>query len=378
MTNDQYRALGAYIFAGGFTLGVSKHFKVLAHFEDGEFGVETSKANFPDLPIFTDPAQWPVDAYAGQVDFVYGNPPCAPWSISASVPQRNRTWEQKDKYKNDSNTMCVYRMFGLLPAIRPRVWAWESVQRAFVAGRPVVDELTRKALANGYSASYVLFNNADVGAPQNRRRFFCVFHDVSIDWRYPKTPWPTVRQVIGHLPPPDPADMHRATQIHLDAWQHARPGEVLIRAWERVTPKPWPKNARGHVKGRPGFSQRRLAWDETAPVHIGNAHLYHPDEPRLLSLTEAKLLGGYPADYQLRTSSLGRYRELFKAVLPPVGEWLAENVKRAVAEGRREHGKIHIVDLEGKGYGQGKGADAEMEAASAYAMPDLFDGEGLD
>ena len=28
------KALGTYIFAGGFTLGVKKHFDVLAHFED--------------------------------------------------------------------------------------------------------------------------------------------------------------------------------------------------------------------------------------------------------------------------------------------------------------------------------------------------------
>ena len=27
------KALGSYIFAGGFTLGVSKHFDVEAHFE---------------------------------------------------------------------------------------------------------------------------------------------------------------------------------------------------------------------------------------------------------------------------------------------------------------------------------------------------------
>ena len=31
--NDKKHGLGTYIFAGGFTLGVSKHFDVEAHFE---------------------------------------------------------------------------------------------------------------------------------------------------------------------------------------------------------------------------------------------------------------------------------------------------------------------------------------------------------
>ena len=47
------KALGTYIFAGGFTLGVKKHFDVLAHFEDKPgLYKKTVKANFPDLPIY--------------------------------------------------------------------------------------------------------------------------------------------------------------------------------------------------------------------------------------------------------------------------------------------------------------------------------------
>jgi hypothetical protein len=43
------KALGTYIFAGGFTIGVSKHFNVLAHFEmkPGLYK-KTFQANFPD------------------------------------------------------------------------------------------------------------------------------------------------------------------------------------------------------------------------------------------------------------------------------------------------------------------------------------------
>ena len=47
------KALGTYIFAGGFTLGVKKHFDVLAHFEEKPgLYKKTAKANFPNLPIY--------------------------------------------------------------------------------------------------------------------------------------------------------------------------------------------------------------------------------------------------------------------------------------------------------------------------------------
>ena len=40
------KAIGSHIFAGGFTLGVEKHFDVLAHFEgDGAYGADTFALN---------------------------------------------------------------------------------------------------------------------------------------------------------------------------------------------------------------------------------------------------------------------------------------------------------------------------------------------
>jgi len=54
------KALGAYIFAGGFTLGVSKHFDVEAHFEmkPGLYK-KTFLANFPKIPVFEGENDWP-------------------------------------------------------------------------------------------------------------------------------------------------------------------------------------------------------------------------------------------------------------------------------------------------------------------------------
>jgi len=45
----RFRAVGAYIFAGGFTLGVRQHFNGLCHLEEGSYGVATMRKNQPDI-----------------------------------------------------------------------------------------------------------------------------------------------------------------------------------------------------------------------------------------------------------------------------------------------------------------------------------------
>jgi len=44
-------ALGCQIYAGGFTLGVRRYFRVLAHLELNNYGVSTVARNLPRLPI---------------------------------------------------------------------------------------------------------------------------------------------------------------------------------------------------------------------------------------------------------------------------------------------------------------------------------------
>ncbi len=52
MSVKMYKVIGSFIFAGGFTVGVSKYFDVLAHLEDSNYGVNTFSANHPNIPVY--------------------------------------------------------------------------------------------------------------------------------------------------------------------------------------------------------------------------------------------------------------------------------------------------------------------------------------
>lgn len=352
-------ALGCYIYAGGFSVGVRRHFKVLAHLEDGPFGVSTVRANMPEIEVHTDIERWPAEAYRDRVDFVFANPPCAPFSMAGVQPLRNRDYAHSDKWRQDPRVSCIYNAFDLLHLVRPRVWAFESVQGAYKRGRDLIDELTRDALALGYSATHVLFDGIDVGTPQHRRRFFCVFHQVEIPWEYPlrgypwteDPPWPTVRDVIGDMPEADLQD-HPPLGAFEDLIDITRPGEGFRGAWERRArerwgpEENWPRNAQGHVKGRPAFSQHRLAWDQIPPTHIGGCHQAHPEEDRWITWQEAAALGGYPPDYVFDAPLLEKYVIMYRAVLPAAGEWLARNVAAGLRADRPTSGEVWARDFE--------------------------------
>ena len=110
-------ALGVYIFAGGFTLGVKKHFRVIAHLEDGPYGSGTMRHNQPDVELFASPSTWLEDGRLERfkhMPWIYGNPPCAPWSSAGHLPNMKAklaTHGVAAKYEVDPRVECVRKQF---------------------------------------------------------------------------------------------------------------------------------------------------------------------------------------------------------------------------------------------------------------------------
>lgn len=321
------KAVGAYIFAGLFTVGVRKHFDVLAHLEDGPFGTATARRNFPGMEVYEDPDEWPVLALQGErPDFVYANPPCAPWSVANG--KGGSSW------KEDPRTSCVARTFDLLRKLRPKVWTFESVRGAYTKGREMVDEMAAEAAKLGYSTTHLLVDANNHGVAQVRRRYFMVCHRVEIKFPPSGLDPVTVGQALRGVPegkewaeiPP------RFNKIMPGLKQGARLRDVFdARASAGVNVI---RKENGHVKGRPGFLINRLDESKPSPVLTGSATKIHPRKDRFISIEESKAICGLPRDFQFEGSLGNKYAQLAKAVMPPVGEYVAacaaEAIKRNV------------------------------------------------
>ncbi len=333
-------AVGCYIFAGGFAVGVSKHFKLLAHLEDGDFGVASFKLNYPKVPVYIDPSEWPLRELKNKVDFIYSNPPCAPWSQTgkgwASGPGR-----ANDNWKTDPRVDCVRKSFSAFQAIRPHVWVWESVTRAYTAGRDFVDELTAEILKMGYSVTYLLTDAQLHGLPQRRQRFHLIAHDVELQFPEPLGKIVTAGEALKGVKSPW---VPMSTPRMLKLIKATPQGVGLRRTFDKLNPHP-KLNERGEIKGRPVWMNYRIRANRPSGTLIGGCHAVHPDHHRFLSPWEHAALCGYPPTFKFAGEPRRWYKQIAQAVTPVIGDYLGGVVKRGIKRGVKTRREVNVVDF---------------------------------
>jgi DNA (cytosine-5)-methyltransferase 1 len=334
-------AIGASCFAGGFTLGVRRHFDVVAHLEERfltengklcAYAVATQRQNFPEIPTHPGTDWWPIDSLRRDypdLDFVYGNPPCKAFSAMG-----RRKGMGSDRWRGDPSIRVIRRHFDLMKRLRPKAWAWESVTEAYTAGEELCVELEDEALSMGYSVTYLLHDARWLGVPQKRPRFFMLCHRVEVEVPAPNwAPPPTVGEVLATITPRGrPYDSNVPAALK-EKFHLFEPGDQLRNLFDRLFPNA-PRNERGVVAGRPSFGVYRLRADEPAPAIVGKGAI-HPSEDRCLTINELQALAGFPDDWRWAPGNANaQAREMSRGVAPPVGEWLARTVATAIAEGR--------------------------------------------
>jgi DNA (cytosine-5)-methyltransferase 1 len=166
--------------------------------------------------------------------------------------------------------------------------------------------------------------SADFGVPQNRRRV--VLSGMRKGQCYsPVKPrkrkgLETVRQAIGELKAP--AYFKRALE----------PKDIPVH------PNHWtmqPKSARFENPEPEIAEQRsfkRLNWDlPSRTIAFGHREIHvHPDGHRRLSIYEAMLLQGFPAEFVLEGNLSEQVEQVSNAVPPPLARSVALAVKRAL------------------------------------------------
>ncbi len=318
-------ALGANIFAGGFSLGVSKHFKLLGHLEhDDGYGAEVSRANL-GIPIFIGKEEWPEKVKG--LDFLYSNPPCAIWSVAGAKIGGGRP-----DWRLDPRLQRIKDIFSLVDRYKPYVWCWESVCQAFSKGREFVEEIADEAKKRGYSATYVLIDAQYLGVAQVRKRFFLVLHNVHIDWEKARPDFGSVITAGEALRGVRPqGTVMKPTPGEMKMVKIAKPGQRLSKVYDRTVKKP-KIGSRGQMLGRPSFLKHKLDPGRPSNTVIGNS-IFHHKENRFLAVNECAALSGFPQTWKWPKSDA--HNLLARGVMPPVGEWLARQVAAAIKRKKR-------------------------------------------
>jgi len=336
---SELTALGVDIFAGGFTVGMSKHFEVLGHLEEGSYGVKSTKLNFPHMPIIVGQTNWKpfiddLRVRRGRPNLVYCNPPCAMFSVAgATMRGGGNAW------RSDPRQSCWHACFSVFEELLPDVFVIESVTRAFTAGREFVEQFAERAKALGYSTTHLLLDAKNHGLPQTRKRYFLVIHKDEFNLQAPNwgQPYKTAAEALTEVL--DPGYVGELKDpVQLEMLPKLKHGQAMRPLWEKkmretVGPEEsWPRSPNG-VKGRPRLFLHRINPDKPIGTITGD-YFVHPYEDRMIGMNELKHFNGFPVDYQFESHPRYWPSLIARGVSPTVADYLGKNIAQAIRNKR--------------------------------------------
>lgn len=310
------KAFDIFCGCGGTTQGLrDAGFNVVGGIECDELAVETFCANHKRVNVwdedirFLEPGEVlkQLGIKRGELSLMVGCPPCQAFSV---LPRLNGSRRIRDKENKD----LVFEYLRFVEGLFPQVVMVENVPRLLDDYR---FKEVRKQLKNlGYEGEPQIFNAAEFGVPQRRRRMILIASRAGrIDYAAPIPPSQrmTVRDAIGGLSRPGKSGdaLHDFPEIR------SKKVADLIAAI--------PKNGGSRRQlgdGRQlkchrncdGFKDiyGRMAWDDVAPtitsgcINPSKGRFLHPTQNRAITLREAALLQGFPPDYHFSLAR-GKY-----------------------------------------------------------------------
>jgi DNA (cytosine-5)-methyltransferase 1 len=337
-------AIDLFSGCGGLSLGLKRAgFRVIAAIDNDALACATYRANHKRTRVIEtdirDPAASPealmqdLGLRPGDLSLLAGCPPCQGFSSLRTL--------NGGKDIDDPMNDLLFEVVRYVNVLQPRAIMIENVPG--LAADPRIEAFRRCLDAAGYRSTYRVFDAADYGTPQRRRRMiFLALRDHQPVFADPIRRKRTVRQTIAALPPPGTT----ADPAHDYLVRHAPHVVELIRRVPRDGGSRKSLGARSQLvchRKCDGFFDvyGRMAWKRPAPTITGGCinpskgRFVHPEQDRAITLREAAMLQGFPKTYHFDVSK-GRYptAQLIGNAFPPkFAEHHARRI-RAILESR--------------------------------------------
>lgn len=284
-----------------------------------------------------------------KIDFVLATPPCQ----GVSLIGKNK---RNDQFLKDQRNFLIFHALEVIDAINPNVIVIENVDRfakmffPYNDGMYSIEDILHMKYDGVYHISCKVYNAAEYGVPQARRRLIIVMHKEGYKFDEPQKAKKqvTVEEAIGHLPSLESGQSsdikhHQArvhTQDHILYMQHTPTGKS---AFQNEVNFPRKKDGT-KITGYP-YTYKRIDWDRPAPTitmrsdAISSTHTVHPgrllpnglySDARVLTLRELFILSSINPDIDLpEFASDNQIRHIVGEAVPPLlMESICKNIKK--------------------------------------------------
>lgn len=305
---------------GGSSLGYQMAGgKILLAVEWEDNAAATYKINFPNTALYhgdvcqlTNKEIFKITGLKkGELDLLDGSPPCQGFSTSG-----------KREFSDDRNQLFK-QYIRILKALEPRTFIMENVS-GMIKGKMklIFKEILLELKECGYDVKASLLNAKNYGVPQSRERiiFLGVRKDIhkAINFPHGKTRITTAKEAIEGA---ECSTLLEPNEKYISLMNKLKPGENLSK-----------------FKKGSFFSYGRLWKDRpsqtlTKSVSYGKVSLWHFNEPRNISIEEAKRLQSFPDDFKLIGSYQDQWARIGNSVPPLLSMALATQLKKEVFNG---------------------------------------------
>lgn len=306
-------ALDLFSGCGGLSVGLRQAgFSIVGAVDADELAASTYKLNHPKAHVVTGDIR-DVDAAElmkklklkpGQLGLLAGCPPCQGFSTL-------KTMNGRKVFRGKMNDL-IFEFSRFIGVFQPKTIMIENVPG--LADDPRLKRFTKSLASYGYKYRFEVFDAADFGVPQRRRRMILIAaKGERPEFAKPVKKRRSVETAIKHLPRPAQSD-DPAHNYSVDRAPHVK---KLIR---KIPVNGGSRAALGkrqqlacHQRST-GFNDvyGRMAWADPSPTITGGCinpskgRFLHPRQHRAITLREAALLQGFPKKYELDLSR-GRY-----------------------------------------------------------------------
>ena len=237
---------------------------------------------------------------SGELDVLDGSPPCQGFSTAG-----------KRKFDDPRNSL-FNEYARLLDELQPRVFVMENVT-GMVKGVMKQAYLTiiQTLRDCGYNCKGEVLNAMYYNVPQSRERVIIigVRNDLEIEPSHPK---PQTRP-----------------KTFQDAMANCVPSNETPPKVTPLRKNRWTETMRGKVH-HDRFSLLRLDWHKPVPTILkvsGSGGHFHPDEPRLLTISELQACASFPSKFQFGSRWDSAVERIGNSVPPNLMKAIGEHIK---------------------------------------------------
>ena len=275
----------------------------------------------------------------GHIRLLAGCAPCQPFSAyrRGADTTHEASWPLLDEFAR------------LVDESRPELVTMENVPR--LGSSAVFARFVARLEELGYHVSWDTCYGPQFGLPQHRRRLVLLASLLGpIDHPAPTVSDPStvsVRSAIAGLPPVKAGECHPSDPLHKARTLSALNLERIRASKPGGTWEDWPEELRAPCHRRKSGSSfrnvyARMTWDAPSPTittlayNFGTGRFGHPEQDRAITLREAAVLQGFPADYVFvapgdptHLATVGRM--IGNAVPPPIARAAGHHILAHVA-----------------------------------------------